>query len=83
MRGNGAITTFNCDGTGNRTAVATDSGTATYVTGTGATGTPKDNRLKSDGTWNYIYDPAGNRIEKDRIGAAEKCFTLTTKPTTF
>ena len=69
---NGAITTFTYDGTGNRTAVATDSGTATYVTGTGATGTPKDNRLLSDGTWTYarLAEHIGRPAAVRAVGAA-------------
>ena len=29
--------------------------------------TGADNELLSDGTWNYVYDPAGNIIEKGGI----------------
>jgi hypothetical protein len=48
------------DATGNRTTVTTGAGTVNYTTAS-------DNRLSSDGTWNYTYFTNGNLQKKVRI----------------
>jgi hypothetical protein len=34
---------------------------------TGSNQVGPDNQLTTDGKWNYLYDPAGNEVEKDGV----------------
>ncbi len=81
----GAIQEFTYDNTNQITSEETADGTTTlsydangnramtgYVTGDGAGGSPDNNRLTTDGVWNYSYDDEGNLIQKVRVGGSEK-----------